>query len=794
MNKKKINILLVEDDEGHIDLITRSFESKAKQMDMVSVCNLREARARLSESIPDLIIVDYILPDGKGTELIPVGKEIYSYPVMVMTSHGDEQIAVDVLKKGALDYIVKSGFTLEDMPHICERSLREWNHIIERKQIEQKLKFTQFAVDHNSDAIYLVKSDGRICYVNHAACQSLEYTYDELVSMAFPDIGHNLPLHSWPAHWKEMKEVGTMIFEAHHRTKTGHVFPVEIQSNYLKYEGDEYVTSYVRDITARKESENALRMKNSFLQILQVAAVASNGAVKIEDAFKPVLNEICRYTGWPIGHAYVLSKDDPDLLEPSTIWHLENTEKFDTFRETTRKTKFAKGRGLPGRVLASGKPLWVVDVTRVSWFVRADVSKDIGIKSGFAFPVLVGIEVAAVLEFFGTEAIQPDNTFLEVLVDVGMQLGRVVERKRAEKSLRENEEKFRQLAENIPEVFRVTNVDFNRIIYVSPAYETIWGRTCKSLYEQPSSWMDSIHPDDRGRMNNALEKYILGKGNFDEEYRIVRPDGSIRWILDRAFSVKSKSMEPDKIVGIAEDITEQKQKNRLLLMKMRQAQMGEMLSMIAHQWKQPLTAVNAIVSNTINNLVLDKSNNEDVMESLEKIQHYIYFLSQTINDFKSFFKPDKAKEPVNIDNIIQRSLSIIGKSLEVDRIKINTSFESGREIITYPNELIQVFLNIFKNAEDRINERKIENAIVAVREYENDGFIIIDITDNAGGVSEDVIDDIFLPYFSTKDEKQGTGLGLYICKTIIEEHCKGEIKVQNTDGGAKFTIKLPINS
>ncbi len=125
MDKKKINILLVEDEDAHAELISLSFESASSPVGLVMTCNLHEARASIAESVPDLVIADYILPDGKGIELISANKEEHPYPVVMLTSFGDEDIAVEAMKAGALDYIVKSAAVLDDMPNICEKILLE---------------------------------------------------------------------------------------------------------------------------------------------------------------------------------------------------------------------------------------------------------------------------------------------------------------------------------------------------------------------------------------------------------------------------------------------------------------------------------------------------------------------------------------------------------------------------------------------------------------------------------------------------------------------------------------------
>lgn len=136
-------------------------------------------------------------------------------------------------------------------------------------------------------------------------------------------------------------------------------------------------------------------------------------------------------------------------------------------------------------------------------------------------------------------------------------MGNALERRRAEATLKESEATFRQLVERIREVFWMTNPDKTHMLYISPGYEEIWGRTCESLYAAPQSWMDAIHPEDRDRVRKAaLTKQIDGR--YDEKYRIIRPNGSIRWIWDRAFPIRDASGAVCRIAGIAEDITHRK--------------------------------------------------------------------------------------------------------------------------------------------------------------------------------------------------------------------------------------------
>ena len=174
-----------------------------------------------------------------------------------------------------------------------------------------------------------------------------------------------------------------------------------------------------------------------FVDLLRTVTVAANEATDLESPLRTTLDAICDQTGWPVGHVYMRANEPPYDLVPSGIWHLDDTERFATFREVTERTRLAPGIGLPGMVLASGRPQWFPDVTRNPNFPRANLAKDIGVRAGFGFPIRVGPEIPAVLEFFTDVALPPDEEFLGVMDLVGTQLGRVIERMRGEDALRD---------------------------------------------------------------------------------------------------------------------------------------------------------------------------------------------------------------------------------------------------------------------------------------------------------------------------------------------------------------------
>lgn len=193
------------------------------------------------------------------------------------------------------------------------------------------------------------------------------------------------------------------------------------------------------------ETNELLRRESGFVELHKDIAVASNETKSIENTLEYCIKKICAHTGWPVGHLYLTSERYSLQLVPAAIWHLDDPDRFETFRKITEATPFNAGEGLPGRVIAKGKPVWIIDVTKDPNFPRANQAKNIGVKAGFAFPVRIGDEIVGVMEFFSSKAVEPDSKLLEIMTQVGTQLGRVLERKRAEEETRHSHEQLRNL-------------------------------------------------------------------------------------------------------------------------------------------------------------------------------------------------------------------------------------------------------------------------------------------------------------------------------------------------------------
>ena len=191
------------------------------------------------------------------------------------------------------------------------------------------------------------------------------------------------------------------------------------------------------DIGERKDAEAALVETAEVVQLLQVIASAANEAVTVESALQIALDRVCAFTGWPVGHAYMVEDESGGVAVSTGLWHLDDEERFATFKRVTEGRSWRSSKaGLARRVLVYGKPAWIIDVTKDPDFVRAKSAQEIGVRAGFAFPVLAGSEVLAVLEFFSDKPAEPDQAILELMAQVGTQLGRVLERNRSQEQLR----------------------------------------------------------------------------------------------------------------------------------------------------------------------------------------------------------------------------------------------------------------------------------------------------------------------------------------------------------------------
>ena len=288
---------------------------------------------------------------------------------------------------------------------------------------------------------------------------------------------------------------------------------------------------------------------------------------------------------------------------------------------------------------------------------------------------------------------------------------------------------------------------------------------------------------------------ILVVVNWYEKIKesVLQKQKDIQHFLEKEVNIKTAQLQEinnELEERIKHEVDKSLNREKIMLHQTRLAQMGEMLSMIAHQWRQPLAAISATSATIELKASMNKLDNEDIQKKSQAISDYSQHLSKTIDDFRNFFKPLKEKNETTYDEIIHSVLNIMEASLKSKNIQLIKNLNCHETFHTYPSEIKQVLLNLITNAEEALVESIVEKPYIQIMTYRKEDQYVLEVSDNAGGISENSIDYIFDPYFSTKKAKDGTGLGLYMSKMIIEDHCAGKLSIHNGQDGAVFTISL----
>jgi ammonium transporter len=576
----------------------------------------------------------------------------------------------------------------------------------------------------------------------------------------------------------------------------------------------------------------AFERRTESLQLLRRTAAAANESSSVEDALTVALDELCRFTGWPIGHAFLVSRDDPDELISTGIWRMSDEERYSAFRAATEEEPFPAGRGLPGVALEKRLPVYAtsddligdpadsaslrvvsLDVTggRTTSRVipleglrgrRVTLWLELGLRAGLAVPVMAGSTVVGVLEFFSEEPLAADAELLELLLSVGTQLGRVVERQRSE------EARLRALIDNMPANVYLRDLN-GRFILVNRQYEDFWvlprdGVQGKTLFEVAAMTEIDLTP----ALNARADRIVLATSETHRRETQVVRHGKEHVFADVRFPVVDSSGRVVAVAGIDIDITAQKRSEAELAELLRRVEMARdaameagaakthFLANMSHELRTPLNAIigfTRIVSR--NSEALPEKQVENLSKVLVSAEHLLALIDEIL-DLSRIEAGEVALDISETD--VTEVLREVTDSLEplVDRPRVRLVVDTDTElprVLTDRDKLKQILLNLVSNA-----VKYTDDGTISVRAEAVDGRLRVNVSDTGVGIPAEELGKIFDEFHRADgvvpSSRPGTGLGLTISRRLART-LGGDVTVESSPGlGSMFSLDLPLRA
>jgi PAS domain S-box-containing protein len=821
-----LRVLVLSDTAAECDMLARQLVSAGFEVALRRASTEAAYLAELA-SPPDLILADNALRAFDAMHALQIlGMHGLDIPLIVVAEAAGEEAAIECVCHGAADFVFKdrsARLRSAAIRALDQRTLRAHARAAEAalRASEERFRTT---FEASNDAIIGIALDGTVISWNTGAQHLYGYSADQMigqpVAVLRPPHVQDKVVHIYD---RLTRGGGTAHIETVRRRSDGRLIDVALTISAIQGAdgGVSGFSTIARDISTRKQSDQALRQTSAFVRLLQEVAVAANQATSLDQALQTAIDKICEHIGWPVGHIYMPDPADQGALLPTNIWHLEDQQRFDTFRKITEVVRLAPGIGLPGQVMISRNSVWVTDMNLDISTPRTQLIRDIGVRASFALPVLLGDQVAAVLEFFATEAIEPDAALLDVLHHVGTQLGRVVERERAEAALRAAEAQYRTLVEQLPAIIYTAEINtHSSTTYVSPQIEMILGFSPEEWIANSNLWLEQVHPDDRPHMLEAIERAHSSDVPIPIEYRSFTRDGRMVWLRDAARVVRDKSGHALFLQGITLDITERKLAEEALIderallarrVDERTADLSaanadlaraamlkdEFLASMSHELRTPLNAVLGL-SEALQEEIYGSLNDRQ-RRALHSIAESGRHLLDLINDILDLAKIGAGKleldlQPVAVETICQASLRLIKQVAHTKQLSVALTLDPAVTLLHVDaRRMKQILVNLLSNAVKFTpagGSIGLEVAGNTIRQA-----VDLTVWDTGIGIAHEQMSQLFQPFVQLDRrlarQYEGTGLGLALVYRMIELH-GGSIAVTSEIGrGSRFTVALP---
>jgi ammonium transporter len=550
----------------------------------------------------------------------------------------------------------------------------------------------------------------------------------------------------------------------------------------------------------REAAVITLRERTASLQLLQTITAAVNEELQLEEAYRVALRQVCDFTGWPLGHVYAVSADGATLAS-TDIWQIADVDRYADFKARTSHATLRSGQGLPGEAAREKKPARLRLPATESRFPRADAAEKAGIRAGFAFPVMAGADVVAVLEFFTNDSdAVVSEPLLDLMASVGTQLGRAVERRRAD------ETRFRTVVDHMPAMVLLRDLE-GRFLLVNRRYEEFYRVANEAVQGRTLADLETdLGVGFLAAENQAHDREVLGSNRAIERELELEVEGRPVVLASVKFPIPGPSGETVALGGIEIDITERKNHEAELAALVRKVGMArdealqatqaksQFLANMSHELRTPM---NAIVGFT--RLVARKTEgqiDQQQSDNLGKILQSATHLMALINEILDLSRIESGKFEVypSMVDVAPLLEEVVGS---LEPLATTRSLALGYEaaddlesVFTDEDKLRQILVNLIGNALKFTDQGGVRVAAKRV-----DGKIEISVTDTGIGIPTDQLDRIFEEFQQveggTTRRHGGTGLGLSISNRLVQL-LGGRITVQSSVGeGSTFTVQLP---
>jgi PAS domain S-box-containing protein len=665
-----------------------------------------------------------------------------------------------------------------------------YRDITDRKRAEEALRLTQFSLDRAADAVFWVRSNAQLFYVNDAACRLLGYTHAELLSKTVHDINPTMSVERWPRHWKELKQRGSFTFESQQRTKDGRIIPVEISVNYLEFNGQEYNCAFARDITERKQAERALAQRINQVEAVRAVTVEISRELHLPTLLALITKRAIDLVEAATSGVVYLWDEEAKVLRPGA-WHGRG--------EWMREVCIGMGEGVTATVAQQRAGL-VVNDYQTSAYANPFFVERLGFTAIVAEPLLYRDRLVGVISLTNEGTKQPFTTQdHEILALFAAQAAIAIENARLYEEIQDAHDFLQSIAENSIDGIVTTDVS-GRVNYWSPGAEEILGY-------QAAEILGRLGADFyRGGLDEAQEvmRRLKAEGQIrNYETALRTKDG--RWIEVNS-SISLLRDANGAIIGtmaIFKDITERKRAETELQQAKEAAEAANraksvFLANMSHELRTPLNAI--IGYSEILQEEVEDFGQEDFLSDLQKIHTAGKHLLALINDILDLSKIEAGKMTLDLETfaivpLIQEVVSTIGPLLEKNdnTLVIHCADDLGLMQADL-TKVRQSLFNLLSNACKFTEQGTI--TLQATREIiDGVGWITFRVTDTGIGMTAEQMEKLFQAFMqadtSTTRRYGGTGLGL----AISQRYCQmmgGDILVESSVGqGSTFTIRLP---